>query len=46
MQYTEQHDQILEDLQSIARADGTVTREERSMMDAVAKVLASRSVTP
>lgn len=36
-----QHAQILEDLQSIARADGTVSREERSLMEAVAKVLAS-----
>ena len=37
----EEHAQILEDLQSIARADGTVAREERSLMDAVAKMLAA-----
>jgi succinate dehydrogenase/fumarate reductase flavoprotein subunit len=38
---TQQHAQILEDLQSIARADGTVSREERSLMEAVGKILAS-----
>lgn len=37
----EQHAQILEDLLSIARADGTVSREERSLMEAVGKILAA-----
>lgn len=35
----EQLPKILADLQSIADADGVVTREERSLMDAISKVM-------